>query len=650
MNFQSLIKMKNVFAHISTLIFCLLLFTLLIINATYALMAPDYNFSTAVLKADIIVQGEVIDTYAEWIESPNGKNIFTFVNLRVNRVVKGIINEKEFKFCVMGGTIGDITQTVSDMPTFRAGERVIVLLSSEQRNADTMMAIPGYGKIHIEEGKVTYVGFIFPVDIFINGIDSFLKNPSVSLENTFRSIQDQSTTGTKDILPVLVGKGELLPEESQRFEKHLPQNTKSIELLALSATIYDAWWSNEIDHDGDGYKSHAWLIWDPDVSGGSGSLTVFEKIYYKLSSSGSWTLLITTSNHTITGTSTSDAQYITINGDSHNTYDWKIEIYQSGQSSPDYTRDPSNDSDLNDYKMETYTEDPGGPHLNSFFPVSGSAGTNTEVTLIGTGFGASKGNGKVEFWYGRGYPGDPARIEADIVSWSDTQIICRIPVATLNSYPASACSGPLRVTNNDGGISNEVTFIVTFSYGGYKWVNLLGDPQVNYRINENCADCTGEGTAVQVGAATWSNAGAAFSFKYNGSHSNTDVGANLNNDIMWSNSLPEGTLAQASSWGTAGVMEEADIAFNDSYYDWSSDNTPGASELDIQSIITHELGHWLTLRDLYGNIGSQNDVAKVMYGRGGPSELKRELHSDDVAGILYIYGASATRIEDWTLY
>ncbi len=124
-----------------------------------------------------------------------------------------------------------------------------------------------------------------------------------------------------------------------------------------TATIYNARWSNPVDNDGDGYGRSARLNWDPDVADGSGTLTVFEKVYYKLSTSGTWTLLYTSGTHTITDWNTSDSQYVDVTGYSHGLYDWKIEVYRSGQPTPDYTCDPSHDSDLNDYPMETSAED-----------------------------------------------------------------------------------------------------------------------------------------------------------------------------------------------------------------------------------------------------------------------------------------------------
>jgi hypothetical protein len=318
----------------------------------------------------------------------------------------------------------------------------------------------------------------------------------------------------------------------------------------------------------------------------------------------------------------------------------------------DYNHEVSESNEGNNEYSRTFTitaRPQDGPEIFSISPVKGSAGTGTKVTITGDGFGATTGNnGKVEFWYGRGASGDPNRIEAVIVSWSDTRVVCEVPVARLNNYSASAGSGPLRVTTDAGGLSNEVTFIVTFSYSGTMWDNQLGDPEVPYRINENTSDCTGEGAAVQAGAETWNNAGAAFSFTHAGTHSNTDVGRNYNNDIMWSNSLPTGVLAIASRWISGSLILETDIAYNDNDYLWSSDNNPGSNEFDIQSIIVHELGHWLSLRDLYGDIGDGvNDVAKVMYGRGSIGEMKRNLHSDDIAGIRWIYGASYSPAMPW---
>ncbi|MHC4752127.1 MAG: DNRLRE domain-containing protein, partial [Planctomycetota bacterium] len=416
---------------------------------------------------------------------------------------------------------------------------------------------------------------------------------------------------------------------------------------AQSATIWDAWWSNEVDENGDGYVRSARLNWDPDVVGCSGSLSVYEKIYWKYRTSSTWNLITTTSPHTITDCATSDIQYRNINGGSHNEYDWKIEIYRNGESSPDYTRDPSNDSDLNDYAMETAIEDTPTPvpTITSISPAIASAGTDTQVTIIGTNFGASQGTSKVEFFYRSGQP----KIEAPVVSWSDTQIVCIVPIDTVSGYPASAGSGPVTVTTSNG-TSNGHIFRVTFSYGGMKWVSLLGPPLVGYRINENTSDCTGEGAAVQAAANTWNNAGASFGFRYDGTHANTTSSFNFSDEIMWGTTTLPGAIAEATYWSSLGVILECDVVFNDSL-SWDTSGSPSSSEYDVQSIGTHELGHWLNLRDLYGDIGDgEYDSGKIMYGFGSSGVAKRDLHADDADGIRWIYGASSLVATIWNAW
>src|SRR3954471_2277718 len=53
-----------------------------------------------------------------------------------------------------------------------------------------------------------------------------------------------------------------------------------------TATILDAWWTNQQDLDGDGCVSGtasdmARLYWQSRVTGGAGSLSIFEKLYFR---------------------------------------------------------------------------------------------------------------------------------------------------------------------------------------------------------------------------------------------------------------------------------------------------------------------------------------------------------------------------------
>jgi hypothetical protein len=86
-------------------------------------------------------------------------------------------------------------------------------------------------------------------------------------------------------------------------------------------------------------------------------------------------------------------------------------------------------------------EDPDAPSIVSINPPSGSAGTDTEVTITGTGFGAVQGSGAVDFTYDEI---DGTTIEGQVTSWSDTEITCIIPIVTNPShYRGAASSGPV---------------------------------------------------------------------------------------------------------------------------------------------------------------------------------------------------------------
>jgi len=55
---------------------------------------------------------------------------------------------------------------------------------------------------------------------------------------------------------------------------------------------------------------------------------------------------------------------------------------------------------------------------------------------------------------------------------------------------------------------------------------------------------------------------------------------------------------------------------------------------DVQNILTHEVGHWVGLDDLYNSV----DQDLTMYGYGGKGELKKDtLARGDTLGMDAIY-------------
>ena len=61
----------------------------------------------------------------------------------------------------------------------------------------------------------------------------------------------------------------------------------------------------------------------------------------------------------------------------------------------------------------------------------------------------------------------------------------------------------------------------------------------------------------------------------------------------------------------------------------------GQASYDVEDILTHEVGHWLMLNDLYNS----SDQQLTMYGYGSLGELfKDSLGYGDVLGVKKIYG------------
>ena len=119
---------------------------------------------------------------------------------------------------------------------------------------------------------------------------------------------------------------------------------------------------------------------------------------------------------------------------------------------------------------------------------------------------------------------------------------------------------------------------------------------------------------------TWNNAGSRFRFR----------SANTGHTLYRSN-WGQGAIAQTTTLKNGNAIYDADTAFN-SYYPWCDGVYTGC--YDIQNAMTHELGHWLYLYDLYGS----GDTENTMYYKIYPAEVKkRSLEWDDSTSIRNMY-------------
>jgi hypothetical protein len=185
-----------------------------------------------------------------------------------------------------------------------------------------------------------------------------------------------------------------------------------------------------------------------------------------------------------------------------------------------------------------------------------------------------------------------------------------------------------------------VPFSQAYVLLGPSWNYLPGNPKtVNIYVNPNCADPTApnELTSLQSAMNSWGNAGANFRFNYAGATSVTNAYYNnFQNDVCWNSGSSGGALATTYMWGGVPNMTQADMVFWDGPWTWST-SWPTFSQFDVESVGLHEFGH------IVGLGHSQYNWA-VMWYSIAYGEVQRALSSDDIAGILAIYGGGSVNL------
>lgn len=168
----------------------------------------------------------------------------------------------------------------------------------------------------------------------------------------------------------------------------------------------------------------------------------------------------------------------------------------------------------------------------------------------------------------------------------------------------------------------------------------FGGNTTTFLINPNFVDPSA-GTlgdqiiAIQSAAAEWNtDGGADFTLVYQGQTASDAVAPDGNNVIHYKHEDGNGPLAVTFWWESGGVTTDFDIRFYDraGSYDFVWAQTPNATQFDIQSTATHELGHALGL-------GHSNVIGSTMAAVQAPGFIAgRNLSADDQAGIQAIYG------------
>lgn len=303
--------------------------------------------------------------------------------------------------------------------------------------------------------------------------------------------------------------------------------------------------------------------------------------------------------------------------------------------------------------LEPKTDFRATPVISSFTPTSITAGTQSELTISGSNFGASAGaNGVVRFQNSNAASGFVNSEAFDLVSWSDNEIVVMVPSRTFSSGCAGTGTIQVRNNMNETGTSSG-TLTVEFAHS-----NVLDFDGIKYqpRIVEN-NPAGGMTFTFSTSLCSSSNQDAANAFAR--ALRSWRCASSVNWEIETSTTIVDGAFddginivtfdvgsplgpgilgqttsrySACSSSGWNWWVVEVDVNLNNSFtWYYCDDPSPGnmpAGSYDFQSVAFHELGHGHQLSHII-------DASAVMHRSISNNTIKRTLNANELAGANY---------------
>ncbi len=266
--------------------------------------------------------------------------------------------------------------------------------------------------------------------------------------------------------------------------------------------------------------------------------------------------------------------------------------------------------------------------ISGFTPSTLSAGTNSILTITGSGFGASRGDNSVAFMDANYKSAYSTAYSTEYISWSDTEI--KLYVADF------AGTGPIRVIISGVPVVSSSDLKVTYARSnvnlttGSFQVNFIGKDNSGYKWIYNNQFNADAKPAFERALSTW-RCGTLVNWqldKDNTTPISTKAWDNVNVVTFdSSDTLATGVLGQCSSMnkncGDTWYVSELDIIFS-AKANWNfTTAVPGANKYDFETVALHELGHGQQL-------GHVRDTTDIMHQSVNKGTAKRELNNHNL--------------------
>ena len=117
---------------------------------TRATVVVRPSFDQLVERADLIIEGEVVDVRARWDVRAGERVIVSDVTIRVRRTLKGT-SSAQVVLQFFGGTVGKYSMQLAGMPPFAPGDRSVLFLRNDGGRGYPLVGLM-HGRFRIARG------------------------------------------------------------------------------------------------------------------------------------------------------------------------------------------------------------------------------------------------------------------------------------------------------------------------------------------------------------------------------------------------------------------------------------------------------------------------------------------------------------------